>query len=175
MSFSDITIQQLADLAGISRPMFYYYFDDKHDLLAHTFAAAVPLELRAKQQLGGWASGAVQLRTALVAVAHLIDRDRELFAAALQVSGHHEAISAVFRSTCESIRAILADRLRSIQLGDGDRGADPDLTAIGLTMFVRGMVRQLILDDGDPDTVAELVDVTTLVMGRVLIGTRAAE
>ncbi|AYF76763.1 TetR/AcrR family transcriptional regulator [Nocardia yunnanensis] len=166
--FSDITIQQIAESAGISRPMFYYYFDDKYALLAHAFTARVPLEILARQQLGGWVSGSVQLHTALVEMARLIDRDRYLFAAALHVAGYRDDISEIFRTTCEAVRDALTDRIRSTQHPDSASYADPDLAAIGLTMSVRAMVRRLVIGDDEAETVTTLVNATTLIWDRVL-------
>ncbi|MFD5179736.1 TetR/AcrR family transcriptional regulator [Nocardia sp. NPDC058379] len=167
ISFSDITIEQLAGRAGISRPMFYYYFEDKVALLAHAFEAAVPLDLHARQQVDTWTSGKLTVSTVLGATADLIERDRDLFAAAMQVSSSDEAISALLHRTCDTVRLMLTEHLRSPQASPTAVSAQADSIAFGLTILVRAMVRQLVAENdlGGP---RDIVEATTAVWERML-------
>ncbi|MFC4127458.1 TetR/AcrR family transcriptional regulator [Nocardia rhizosphaerae] len=165
--FSDITIEQLAGRAGISRPMFYYYFEDKVALLAHAFEAAVPLALYARQQVDTWTSGELTVSTALEATAELVERDRDLFAAAIQVSSRDDAISALLHRTCDTVRLMLTEHLRSAQTSQTAVSAQAESIAFGLTILVRAMVRQLVAEP-DVGSSCDIVEATTVVWERLL-------
>lgn len=129
-SFRDLTVDEIARRAGLSRSAFYFYFRDKHDLLA-TAASEVTGDLlrEADRWWHGQGDPETLVREALTGVASLYARHRRLLGLAVEVSTYDREVGAIWRSLVNRFVDATAEHLRREQ-AEGRVGAiDPRRTA----------------------------------------------
>ena len=114
--FHDVTIEQIARAAGLSRSAFYTHFSDKHDLLLAALRE-VAEELRRESE--GWWDGdgppAERVRQAITGVVSVYAEHASLLRVATEVSTYDDEVRAFWASVMERFVAATADHIRSEQ------------------------------------------------------------
>jgi len=156
---SDVTFEEIADAAGVSRALVYNYFGDRHGILEALYRRSVAeLDGRVAAALSSVRGRPQALR---LAVAAHIDYAREDPAAYRHASGQVPFAGL----------AHLAARRRSntaVTLGGGPQA---ELVARGLIELTHGMVLHW-MDHGDQLDDERVVDLVTAMIGRGLSGVR---
>lgn len=132
--FRDLTVDEIARRAGLSRSAFYFYFRDKQDLLMAA-AAEVSEDLysEADQWWHGEGRPELLVRAALTGVASVYVSHGRLLGVAVEVSTYDEEVGAFWRALIERFIAATADHLRREQVAGRVRGElDPRATAESL-------------------------------------------
>jgi AcrR family transcriptional regulator len=133
-AFKDISVDDLARAAGITRSGFYVYFSDKHDLLVAAAAeTAEALYREADRWWHGSGEPEERLTEALSGMAALYERHAALLRVATEVSTYDEEVGAFWRGIVERFIDATATHLRAEQAaGRVPRALDPRATAESL-------------------------------------------
>ena len=114
--FHDVTVDEIARAAGISRSAFYTHFSDKHDLLLAALRE-VAGELRGESE--GWWAGegppAARVHAAIAGVVSIYASHASLLNVAIEVSTYDDEVRAVWVSVLDRFIAETADHIRSEQ------------------------------------------------------------
>lgn len=115
--FRDLAIDELAGLAGLSRSAFYFYFEDKHELLlAVTREAASELYDAADKWWHGDGDPADLIREALELLGSIYERYAGVIKAATEVSAYDLEFNRMWRMLIDRFIAATAAHLeREIQ------------------------------------------------------------
>ncbi len=160
-AFKDISVDDVARAAGITRSAFYLYFRDKHELLA---AAAAGLAQALHDEADRWWHGRGRperrLREALGGVAALYERHTGLLRAIIEVSGYDDEIRLFWREVVERFVDATTEELRAERrAGRVPRELEPQATAETLVWMVERCC-YVYLAHGER-SVPELVDALT--------------
>jgi len=161
--FHDVTVEEIARAAGISRSAFYTHFSDKHDLL---LAALREVAAELGRESEGWWDGegppAERVRVAITGVVSIYAENARLMGVATEVSTYDDEVRAFWVSVLDRFIVETADHIRSEQRA----GLIPDMleprpTAEGLVWMVeRCCYVYLAEGDREPEKlVAELAPV----------------
>jgi len=156
-SFRDLTIDEIARAAGLSRSAFYFYFEDKHELLmAAASRVADELYREADRWWHGEGAPEVLVREALTGIATVYARHSRLLGVAMEVSTYDDEVRAFWRALVERFIAATEDHLRAEQAAGraaalAPRGAAESLVWMAERCFY------IYLRDGER-SVEELVD-----------------
>lgn len=116
VSFRDLTVDGIARRAGLSRSAFYFYFQDKHDLLT---AAAGDVTEDLYREADRWWHGEGEpdalVREALTGVASLYSRHGRLLGLAVEVSTYDREVGAIWRALVNRFVEATAEHLRCEQ------------------------------------------------------------
>jgi len=166
--FHDVTVEEIAKAAGISRSAFYTHFSDKHDLL---LAALREVAGELGRESEGWWEGegppADRVRQAISGVVSIYAEHASLLRVATEVSTYDDEVRAFWVSVIDRFISEAADHIRSEQR----EGLIPDLleprpTAEGLVWMVeRCCYVYLAAGDRSPE---KLVDELTPVWAAAL-------
>ncbi|WP_067709252.1 TetR/AcrR family transcriptional regulator [Nocardia yamanashiensis] len=172
-AFSDITIQQIAERAGVSRPAFYSHFVDKNDLLSRLVAEALsPVTARMSEQMGEWPSGPENMPGALRAAIGYLEPHRVVIAAFLEVANYDADVAAAVHASSSAFRTALAERISGQQQAGVALDGEPDTIAFALSALAIEMVREFVNGENDVDA-ERWVEIMSLVWGRVVYGERS--
>ncbi|MCD8124009.1 MAG: TetR/AcrR family transcriptional regulator C-terminal domain-containing protein [Lachnospiraceae bacterium] len=80
--FEKITIKNITDEAGVIRPTFYYHFQDKYDVLEYILRRDIIEKAEEMSKMG-------MEREAIKFVFSALERDREFYRRAFQVTGQN--------------------------------------------------------------------------------------
>ena len=133
-SFRDLTVDEIARSAGISRSAFYLHFRDKHDLLlAALEVAANELYGMADRWWNGEGPPAELVRQAIEGVVGVYAEQAELLRIATEVSTYDAEVREVWIGIAERFIVATSDHIRSEQAaGLMPRVLDPRATAEAL-------------------------------------------
>jgi TetR/AcrR family transcriptional regulator, ethionamide resistance regulator len=98
--FADLSVEQIATRAGISRPAFYFYFRDKRELLTRiTEGIAEELYREAEHwwRGAGEPDGAEQLAEALAQIVGLYRRHASLLRAIVEAAAYDREVAGYWR------------------------------------------------------------------------------
>lgn len=156
--FADITIDELARRAGLSRSAFYFYFRDKIEVLG---AAATEAGEILYAQADRWWSGAgtpeALARDALGGVAHAYAEHAAVLRATTEVSTYVARVAALWRALIDRFIDATAAHLRAEQArGVASPALDPEATAAALVWMVERCCYVYIA--GGEREVDELID-----------------
>ncbi len=152
-SFRDLTIDEIARSADVSRPAFYTHFSDKEELL---LAAVGEVSEQLYEMADRWWHGvgppAERVRRAIEGVVSVYAADARLLRIAAEVSTYDEEVRALWFDIAERFIQTTEDHIRSEQdLGLIPRTLEPRLTAESLFwMAERCCYIYLGLDDRTP-------------------------
>jgi len=162
-SFKDLTIDEIAKAAGLSRTAFYFYFKSKNEVLAEV-AQLVAAELydETEEWWSGDGTPRESVRSALAKTARTWDHNAALMRAAGEVAGYDSDFALLYRSLTFGFIERATER---IQLHQQDGLARTDIDAKALAeslvwMFERNC-QVLICTDRRP--VDEVVDAMTTI------------
>ena len=156
--FRDLTVDEIARTAGLSRSAFYFYFRDKQDLL---MAAAVQVFEELYREADRWWHGEGEpealVRSSLTGVASAYARHGQLLGVAVEVSTYDEEVRAFWRELVERFIAATAGHLEREQAAGRVReDLDPRATAESL-VWMAERVCWVYLRNGER-SVPEVVD-----------------
>jgi AcrR family transcriptional regulator len=114
--FRDVTVDQIARSAGLSRSAFYTHFSDKHDLL---LAAVEEVAEEVYRMADRWWHGegppAERVRRALEGVVSVYAENAGVFRVATEVSTYDEEVRALWLRIIDRFIEGTADHIRSEQ------------------------------------------------------------
>jgi AcrR family transcriptional regulator len=169
-SYPDLSVEQIATRAGISRTAFYFYFRDKRDLLMR-LAGDVTELLYAQADI--WFSGEgddpeQEIREALTRIAELYREHGVLIRAIVEVSTYEEDIATFWRGLLSRFVDATA---RRIEIEDQLPAGTAYPTAFALTWMVeRTFYQQLVQDE--PLAQAEMVEAVVRIYRGTVYGLR---
>lgn len=115
-SFRDLTVDEVARRAGLSRSAFYFYFEDKHELLTAAASEVVEdLYREADRWWHGRGEPEALVREALAGVAGVYARHGRLLGVAVEVSTYDPEFGAVWRALVDRFVEATADHVRAEQ------------------------------------------------------------
>lgn len=172
-SLRDVTIDEIARRAGLSRSAFYFYFRDKHDLLM-TATAAVADELyrEADRWWHGQGEPETLVREALGGVTSLYAGHRRLLAAAIEVSTYDAELGAFWRALVGRFVDATASHLERERDAGRLAAVEPRAAAEALVWMVERCL-WLFLAQGER-SVDDVVDQLAAVWVAALYGRSAA-
>jgi AcrR family transcriptional regulator len=137
-AFKDISVDDVARAAGITRSAFYLYFRDKHELLiAAAAGAAQALYDEADRWRNGRGRPERRLREALAGVAAVYERHTGLLRAIIEVSGYDDEMRLFWRELVGRFVDATTEHLRTEQrAGRVPRELEPQATAETLVWMV---------------------------------------
>ena len=133
-SFRDLTIDQIARTAKVSRPAFYTHFSDKEELL---LAAVGDVSEELYEMADRWWHGvgppAQRVRQAIEGVVSVYAGDAQLLRIAAEVATYDEEVRILWLDIAERFIEATADHIRSEQdVGLIPRALHPRATAEAL-------------------------------------------
>jgi AcrR family transcriptional regulator len=133
-SFRDLTVDEIARSAGLSRSAFYTHFGDKEELL---LAAVEDVSRRLYEMADRWWHGvgppAERVRRAIDGVVSVYAEEAGLLRIATEVSTYDEQVRRLWLDIAERFIEATADHVRAEQdLGLIPHNLDPRTTAEGL-------------------------------------------
>jgi AcrR family transcriptional regulator len=133
--FQDLTVDEIARAAGLSRSAYYTHFRDKHDLLLSAVTeVAEQLYEMADRWWHGQGPPADRVRRALEGVVAVYAEQASLLRVATEVSTYDDEVREVWLGIVERFIEATTEHIRSEQtLGLIPAGLDPRATAEGLT------------------------------------------
>jgi TetR/AcrR family transcriptional regulator, ethionamide resistance regulator len=115
-SFRDLTVDEIAAGAGVSRSAFYLHFRDKHDLLlAVVEEVAGELEQMADRWWHGEGPPAERVRRAIEGVVAVYSEHAAVLRVATEVSTYDEEVRDAWRAIVERFIEAGAEHIRSEQ------------------------------------------------------------
>jgi AcrR family transcriptional regulator len=130
-SFRDLTIDEIARSAGVSRPAFYTHFSDKEELLlAAVGGVSEQLYGMADRWWHGVGPPAQRVRQAIEGVVSVYAGEARLLAIAAEVATYDDDVRALWLGIAERFIRTSADHIRAEQeAGLVPRSLDPRATA----------------------------------------------
>ena len=130
-SFRDLTIDEIASSAGVSRPAFYTHFSDKEELL---LVAVGEVSEQLYEMADRWWHGvgppAQRVRQAIEGVVSVYAGEARLLRIAAEVATYDDEVRALWLDIAERFIEATADHIRSEQeVGLIPRTLDPRSTA----------------------------------------------
>jgi AcrR family transcriptional regulator len=131
--FNDLTVDQIARAAGISRTAFYFYFRGKHDLLR---AAMEDVTDEAYREADRWWHGEgeprVLIRAAIAGIVDVYVRHANLMRVGQEVAMYDLEMRELWQELIGRFITATADHLRREQAAGRLRDLDPDASAESL-------------------------------------------
>jgi TetR/AcrR family transcriptional regulator, ethionamide resistance regulator len=133
-SFRDLTVDDIARSAGVSRPAFYTHFSDKEEVL---LAAVEEVSKQLHEMADRWWHGvgppAERVRRAIEGVVSVYAGEAALLRIAAEVSTYDDEVRALWLDIADRFIEATADHVRSEQeIGLIPRALDPRSTAESL-------------------------------------------
>jgi len=152
-AFKDVTIDELARRAGLSRTAFYFYYPDKNEVLKDA-AEAVAAEVYAEADRWWHGSGPPEqlIREALAGIANVYCDHGDMLRAALEVTTYDPEFRAFYWALIHRFVDATAEHLkREIDAGRA-RPLDADLVAESLVwMAERCAYAYFLMEDRPQD------------------------
>jgi AcrR family transcriptional regulator len=169
--FADLNIEKIATRAGISRTAFYFYFNDKRELLMR-LTEEVTDELFAAAD--GWFSGGGEqaideMRPALDEIAGLYEVHGTLLRAIVEVSTYDDEFATFWRGLLQRFSDASSRRIEEEQAAGRAAEFDAAAAAFALTWMTERTFYQQIVQGMDRETLVDAVHGiwTRAVYGRV--------
>ncbi|GAA5159910.1 TetR/AcrR family transcriptional regulator [Pseudonocardia eucalypti] len=177
-SFTELSVERLVSLAGVSRSTFYVYFEDKGELIQGWLADIISeLDLAAQTWWSlGSERGAVtweELRAALDQVVEVYRPHTTLMAAAFDAAAYDPGVREQVETMMERNIAGLRKHIKAGQSGGWvDQKLLPAQTAAWLQwMAERGLHR--LIRDATTEDLKDLVDAYTTIIWNTLYASAA--
>jgi len=151
--FADLSVEQIATRAGISRPAFYFYFRDKRDLLTRvTGGIGEELYREAEHWWGGAGErdGGEQLAEALAQIVGLYRRHPALLRAVVEAAAYDREVAGYWRTLVgRFVDATCARIEREQAAGAVDPALPARAVAFGLCWMTERAAYEHLVQDGD--------------------------
>ena len=155
--YRDLTVDEIARSAGLSRSAFYFYFRDKQDLL---MAAAAELTDELYGEADRWWHGegdpATLVREALTGVTSVYARHARLLGVAVEVSTYDDEVRVFWRALIERFIDATSDHLARERAAARLPDVEPRAAAESL-VWMAERICWVYLRDGER-TVEEVVE-----------------
>ena len=137
-SYGDLSVEQIASRAGISRPAFYDYYADKRELLIRLIAeSAAAVFQEADELVGGRPSGPGEIRFTIEAAMEWASGSPEIYRAGIEAASYDEAVGRYWREELlERFIAVIERRIRSQQTKGVALPINPHAAARALVLMV---------------------------------------
>ena len=156
--FRDLTIDEVMDGTGLSRPSFYVYFRDRHHL-ALRLLEEIGSELfaTAERWLEGEGDDPEELRRALRGTAGVFEIHGRVLRALADASTENAEVESAYRGLVEGFVQASALRIQREVVGEHSRVADPERTAAALVWMTERLLSEKLGRDpmDDAERVAE--------------------
>jgi TetR/AcrR family transcriptional regulator, ethionamide resistance regulator len=137
MPFKDLTVDQIARAAGISRTAFYFYFRSKHDLLR---AAMEEVSDETYREADRWWHGEgeprVLIKAAIEGVVAVYLRHANLMRVGQEVAMYDAEMGDLWQELIDRFITATADHLRRERAAGRLRALDPEETAESLVWMM---------------------------------------
>jgi TetR/AcrR family transcriptional regulator, ethionamide resistance regulator len=152
-AYTELSIEQITARAGISRSAFYFYFQDKRELLvrmvervAELFHAQADRWWNAAGDNGFPADlGPVELKRTLVAVLEIWREHAPLLAATVETAGYDKEVSAFWRGLMQRFVEPTREHIQAEQAAGRGRELPADATAFALVWMTERVWYQHVL------------------------------
>ena len=149
-SYADLTIEDIARGAGISRTAFYFYFRDKRELLMRlTEDVAEDLYAEADAWWSGGEDGREDLERALAVVIALYREHGVLLRAVVEASAYDEAVAGFWRALVGRFVEASRRRIEEEQARGAMTAVPAEATAFALTWMTERACYQRLANGGD--------------------------
>jgi AcrR family transcriptional regulator len=161
-SFKDVTVDELARSAGISRTAFYFYYRGKNEvLMAAADEASAEIYSEADRWWHGEGPPAELVRAALEGIATVFLEHADILRAAVEATTYDEEFRNFYTALIDRFVKATADHLRREQAAGRLRPLDPEPIAEALVwMAERCNYAFLLLENR---SVSEVVDSLTAI------------
>lgn len=146
-SYADLSVDRIARAAGISRTAFYFYFDDKRELLTRlTDGVMDTLYEQAESWFSSGADGPDRLEEALRSILGIYREHGVLLRAVVEASAYDDTVATFWRSLVGRFVAATEERIRSEQSTGGAAGLEPAATSFALAWMTERAVHQHLVE-----------------------------
>jgi AcrR family transcriptional regulator len=150
-SFKDVTVEELARVAGISRTAFYFYYRSKNEVL---MAAAEETAAEAYAEADRWWHGAGPpeelVRVSLEGIAAVYLEHAEILRAAVEATTYDEEFKIFYTALIQRFVTATADHLRREQEAGRLRPLDPEPVSEALVWMVERCNHAFLLLEDRP-------------------------
>jgi AcrR family transcriptional regulator len=155
-SFKDLTVDEIARAAGITRSAFYFYFRDKHDLLASATRAVFDrLYVEADRWWHGQGDPRERVRDGLEGVVAVYAEHADLLRIVTEAASYDPETRDFWRGLIQRFVDSTAEQLRADASAGRLADVDPDDVAEQLVWMVeRCCYVQIATGDRDPAELA---------------------
>lgn len=151
ISFSDITMQQIADEAGIARSTTYLYFKEKSALLMHLAGNISDDSFAIMSRWNPQEPGALdRLTAALLKVIRHYRANADIFAAINEVAGYDRAVREYWDAALNKFIGLSEEVMRGEQRAGRARANLDALTAAKVVIYGGSRVIADVVANGDP-------------------------
>lgn len=149
-TYADLTIEEIATAAGISRTAFYFYFRDKRELLMRlTEDVAEGLYAEADAWWSGEGDGREALERALRSVIGLYHEHDVLLRAVVEASAYDKVVAEFWRALVGRFVAATRGRMEEEQARGAMGGLSASATAFALCWMTERACYQRIVQGAD--------------------------
>jgi AcrR family transcriptional regulator len=172
-AFDDISIEELAKGAGISRPTFYFYFSSKDDvLLALLDRVITEVEHRVGDLPRDFASDPVGAWTRSIGMfVEVFVAHRGVATAAIAARARNEEVRALWSKSMQSWVDFSSDVIRSEQArGAAPEGTDPHDLAVSLNLMNERVITAVLNRESPAIEESSALDVLSTIWIRSIYG-----
>jgi TetR/AcrR family transcriptional regulator, ethionamide resistance regulator len=174
--FGDLSIDQLARGAGISRTAFYDYFEDKRELLMRLVTdAAAPILKEADELVGGRASGPTEIPFTIRAAMSFARENGPVFRATVEASAYDPVIAKFWRGqVLDRFIDAIEERIRRQRRAGKALPIAPRPAAVALVLMVTDTLYHHVTRE-EKTSDRQLVDTLVTIAVRAVYGTEMGE
>ena len=160
--FKDVTVDELARRAGLSRTAFYFYYPDKSEVLKEAANdAAAEMYAEADRWWHGEGAPVQLVREALEGIAGVFTAHADMLRAAVEATTYDAEFRAFYESLIQRFVAATAQHLRRELDAGRLRPLDPDTIAEALVWMAERCNYAILLIEGR--SAHEVVDSLTAI------------
>jgi AcrR family transcriptional regulator len=160
--FKDVTVDELARRAGLSRTAFYFYYPDKNEVLKEaTNAAAADVYAEADRWWHGEGAPETLVREALAGIAAVYCEHADMLRAAVEATTYDAEFRVFYESLIRRFVDATAEHLRRELDAGRLRPLDPDSIAEALVWMAERCNYAILLIEGRSQR--EVVDALTAI------------
>ncbi len=163
-----MTVDDLMACTGLSRPSFYEYFSDRHDLVIKLVEKLGDRTFPVTEEwLNGTGDPRTELRNGWAGYAAIYNEHGHLLRALLAAAAQDRQVAEVYSTLRDHVVAASAERIRREIRNGRTRPLDPDETARALVIMSERYLAEKFEQSETPDIQAAIEALTTIWM-RVL-------
>jgi TetR/AcrR family transcriptional regulator, ethionamide resistance regulator len=167
-AYTELSVEQIAARAGISRSAFYFYFQDKRDLLVRMVERVAELFQAQADRWWGAAGdyevaddvGQAELKRTLSSVLETWREHAPLLAAIVETAGYDKEVSAFWRGVMQRFIDATRQHIEAGQLAGHVSAMPPEATAFALVWMTERVWYQHVLGSSNVSDEA-LIDAVT--------------
>jgi AcrR family transcriptional regulator len=170
--YAELTVQVIAERAGVSRPTFYAHFNDRRELLLELMDSALApalADLASQAPMSGTALGPTRIRSTIALAMSIVRDHAPLFRALIEASTYDDAVRDWLRALADQFIDAAATTIRAQQAAGNALALDPKATATTIVwMTIDAAYRQV----RNPSDLSDelVIDTLTTVAIRTVYG-----